>query len=341
MNFQLFKYRYYFVSFVLLVIITVVSQLLRSHLDLINIALIHLVPVIVIALRGIMGATMMVTTVAVVMFDWLYVPPQYSFDVHDLNYIWSFIIFFLVGYTITLQAKRIHANEIKEMLLNTLSHDLKTPLSSILGNATLLEETTLDEKTRQEVLMQIKDSSQRMNRLIGNLLDSARLQHNQVSLQKEWCDLEDLIGVALQEFRHESKRKRPAIRIVGDPQLFWADCGLLVRLLVNLIDNAFKYSEEDRRIRITLSSTGQDVRILFCNESGPIRSEDLKNMFERFYRLGNTADISGSGIGLSICKDIVTAHQGKIEAYNVKDGVCFEVTLPVLKYPSKTLKELP
>ena len=82
-----------------------------------------------------MGATLLITTISVIMFDLLYVPPQYSFNVHDLIYVWSFLIFYAVGYTITFQAKRIHVNEIRQLLLHTLSHDLKTPLSSILGNA--------------------------------------------------------------------------------------------------------------------------------------------------------------------------------------------------------------
>lgn len=334
-------HRHYVIVFVLLVIITVVSQLFRTQLELINIALIHLVPVIVIALRGNMMATMVVTTIAVVMFDLLYVPPQYSFNVHDLIYIWSFIIFFLVGYTIAFQAKRIHANEIKEMLLNTLSHDLKTPLSSILGSASLLiEEDTLDPKTRQEVLMQIRESAQRMGRLISNLLDSARLQHDQAVLRKEWCDLEDLVGVAMQEFRNNPVHNRLEVNIDNDLELFWGDGGLLVSLLINLMDNAFKYSQEHKRIRVSITSTSQKVSILFFNETAPIRHEDLKNMFDRFYRLEHTADIGGSGIGLSICKDIAEAHQGTIEAYNVESGVCFKVILPVLRHPSHTLKEL-
>jgi two-component system sensor histidine kinase KdpD len=334
-------HRHYVLVFVLLLLITVVSQLFRAQLELINIALIHLVPVIVIALRGNMIATMVVTTIAVVMFDLLYVPPQYSFDVHDLFYIWSFIIFYVVGYTIAFQAKRIHANEIKEMLLNTLSHDLKTPLSSILGSASLLiEEDTLDPKIRQEVLIQIRESAQRMGRLIGNLLDSARLQHDQAVLRKEWCDLEDLVGVAMQEFRNNPVHNRLEVNIDNDLELFWGDSGLLVSLLINLMDNAFKYSQEHKHIRVSIASTSQKINILFFNETAPIGNADLKNMFDRFYRLEHTADIGGSGIGLSICKDIAEAHQGTIEAYNVENGVCFNVILPVLRHPSHTLKEL-
>ena len=341
MSFSFFKYRYYIIAFALLTLITMLSQLLHAHLDIINIALIHLVPVVVIALRGDITATMIVTTAAVLMFAFFYVPPHYSLHMHDLIYIWSVIIFYIVGYTITLQAKRIHTSEIKQMLLNTLSHDLKTPLSSILGNTTLLlESDALDPETRKRVLIQVKESSERMDRLIGTLLDSARLKHDQGMLKEEWCDVEDLIGVALQEFHEDNHQKRLEIEIGDDLPLLWADGALLVRLFVNLIENAFKYTKEGKEIRISVSSDKKAMRILFFNESAPIESDDLENIFERFYRLDNTADINGSGIGLAICKDIVAAHQGSIEAYNVKGGVCFEVILPILKHPSDPLKEL-
>ena len=341
MNVTLYRYRYYAVAFVLLAIVTMVSQLLHAHLDIINVALIHLVPVIVIALRGDMTATMIVTTASVLMLAFFYVPPRYSLHVEDLIYIWSIIIFYLVGYTITLQSKRIHANEIKQLLLNTLSHDLKTPLASILGNTTLLQEgAQLDEQTRARVLTQIRESSERMDRLIGNLLDSARLKSETTILQNDWCDFEDLLGVALHEFHDDNHQKQLKIEIADDLPLFWGDGGLLVRLLVNLMENAFKYTAPERHIRVGITATRKAIRILFFNESEPIRGDDLRNIFERFYRLDNTADINGSGIGLAICKDIVTAHQGTIEAYNVKGGVCFEVVLPIQKHPSETLKEL-
>lgn len=336
----LYPYRHFLVSFALLLIISIIGELFSGWLGLINIALIYLLPVLVIALRGDIHATTVVTAISVIVFDLLYVPPRYSLDVHDLAYVWSFVIFFLVGYTITYQAKRIQANAIKEILLNTLSHDLKTPLSSIQGNtALLLREKNIDEHTRREILVQISDSTHRMNRLIANLLDSARLKDNREILRKEWCDFEDLIGVAIQEFRHDRVMHRIDVEISPEMPLFWGDGGLLVRLFVNLLDNALKYSRPDKPIRVRMTSMPTKTVILFCNDSEPIKKADLKNMFDKFYRLENTADIVGSGVGLSICKDIVIAHDGEIEAYNTDHGICVEVVLPASRKPARTLRE--
>jgi len=333
--------RSYFLALLLLLGITLVSQLFRTQLELINIALIHMVPIITIALRGNMRATMLITTLSVVLFDLLYVPPQYSFNVHDLIYIWSFILFYVVGYIITLQAQRIHAHEIKTMLLNTLSHDLKTPLSSILGNASLLlSQPKLDATTQHESLSNLYESAQRMDRLIATLLDNARLQHQQTALPKEWCDIEDLVGVAIAEFHSIEKRKRLHVHVDTPMTLFWGDGALLTRLLVNLMDNAFKYSYASRPILLRLSSTPQTIELSLCNSCAPLAQKELDAMFGHFYRLDNTADISGNGIGLAICKEIVQAHTGTIQAYNRHDGICIDVTLPLLRHPIDAIKAL-
>lgn len=333
-------YRHYIFSFLLIIVITLISQLFKSSLGLINIALFHLIPVIVIAIRGNIRSTMIITGASVIIFDLLYVPPMYSFDVHDLSYIWSFIIFFVVGYTISAQAKRIQTNAIKEIFLNALSHDLKTPLSSILGNTSLLlKEKVVDVATRRDVLIQINDSTQRMSRLISSLLDSARLQDNQSALRMEWCDFEDIVGVALQEFLNNPKQSQIEITIDPELSLFWGDCSLLVRLVVNLIDNAMKYTEEGKKIALSIVGNSKTLKLLCFNESKPIKKADLKNMFDRYYRIDHSADIGGSGIGLSICRDIVNAHGGIIEAYNVQNGVCFEIIFSITKFPFNKLNE--
>jgi two-component system, OmpR family, sensor histidine kinase KdpD len=333
--------RHYLIAFVLLGVVTLISQVFGSHLERINIALMHLIPVIIIALRGNMGATLLITTLSVIMFDLLYVPPQYSFNVHDLIYVWSFLIFYAVGYTITFQAKRIHVNEIRQLLLHTLSHDLKTPLSSILGNASLLlqKQSVLQPSQMSELIIQIEESALRMDRLIATLLDSARLHSNTDALKQEWCDLEDLIGVMLQEFPEKTTQERLHIHTDDLLPLYWGDGSLLVRLLVNLLDNALKYSPQNRPIDLWLRADAEAITIQLCNESHPMEHDDLTNIFDRFYRLDNAADIHGSGIGLSICKEIAEAHHGSIEAYREAERICFKVLLPLLRRANETQKE--
>lgn len=337
----MFNYsRYTLTTLLSLAFVTSLSLVLYDSLELINIALIHFIPIIVIALEGNYARTTFVASLSVLLFNYLYVPPVFTFNVYDMIHIWTFAIFLFFGYIITWQAKKLKHNEIKEILLNTISHDLKTPLSSILGSITLLlEDQKLSSETQKTLLNDIKNSSDRMNRLINNLLDNARLKDKKLDLKMEWCDLEDLLGVALKDF-DDAHLKRP-LHIFIDPilPLYWGDYNLLSRLFANLLDNAFKYSNQNKHIYIKIKNENNAIHILFFNESNSLSEAHLSTIFNKFYRLDTNQEISGSGIGLFICQSIVQAHQGSIKAYNKDNGICFEITLPILKHPVQLQKE--
>lgn len=328
------------IGVLILILVTLISHLFREDLELINIALLHLIPVLAISINGNMKYTLALTFVSVILFDLFYVPPIYSFKVYDIIHLWSFFIFFLVGFIISWQSKMIkeskHFNEIREILLNTLSHDLKTPLSSILGSVNLLQNKTLDIKTQTSLLIDIENATKRMNRLISNLLDSARLEDKNVNLKMDWCDIEDILGVALNEF-NEDDLKYLQIHMDNNLELFWGNSVLLSRLMVNLLDNAIKYSIK-KEIKIDVFDSEKEIKIKVYNDGKTIKNDELKTIFDKFYRLDSYGDISGSGIGLSICKSIVKAHFGEIKAYNILNGVCLEVILPKINKPLE-LKE--
>lgn len=326
---MLSSYKTYIIPLSLQVLITVFGILFTDSLGMVNIALIHLIPVLVIAVHGNMKATMIIATISVILFDVLYIPPKYSFSVHDFFYVWSFVLFYVVGYMITLQTIHLRSATIKDTLLNTLSHDLKTPLASILGNAAiLLKKQTISKADQEEIAHQIKRSGQQMNRLILTLLDSARIQNSKAMMKYEWCDLQDIIGIALQEF--DTDNQNIHIKIDPDLPLYWGDEVLLIRLMVNLIDNALKYSRSTSApIRISVNHHSSAISISVFNPNEPIPKADLQNMFKKFYRLDSTGDIKGSGIGLSICKEIIDAHSGQIEAHNTDGGVIVKLTLQI------------
>lgn len=329
------EYIYIFKSLVILAIITFISNVFREHLQIINIALIHIIPVIVVAIHGNLKATVFITVLSVILLNFLYIPPLYSFDVNNELYIWSFIIFAIVGWIITIQAKNLHTqtkqNELKESLLNIISHDLRTPLSTIHGTINLLlENETLDEKRTRNLLEDVNYASLRMKRLITNLLDSTRLTDKNFNLKLEWCDFEDIVGVALEEFSQKQSADFLDIKI-DDMTLYWGDNTLLTQLMVNLLDNAFKYSKENTIIELEILNLSNSIKVAIFNESEYINVKKLKNIFDKFYRLEDTNDISGSGIGLAICKSIVKLHNGEIKVIPKDSGILIEINLPVIK----------
>ncbi|NCB55665.1 MAG: DUF4118 domain-containing protein, partial [Epsilonproteobacteria bacterium] len=213
-----FDSRYTLPTLAALAFVTSICLLFYDSLELINIALIHFIPIIVIALEGNYARTTLIASISVLLFNYLYVPPVFTFNVYDIIHVWTFAIFLFFGYVITWQAKKIKRNEMKEILLNTISHDLKTPLSSILGSITLLlEDQKLSPETQKTLLNDIKNSSDKMNRLINNLLDNARLKDKKLELKMEWCDLEDLLGVALKDF--DDAHIKRSLHIFIDPTL--------------------------------------------------------------------------------------------------------------------------
>ena len=329
------EYAYIFKALAILAIITLISHVFRNHLEIINIALIHIIPVVFVAIYGNMKVTFLITFLSVILLNFLYIPPLYSFDINNELYIWSFFIFVFVGWIITIQARDLNTktkqNELKESLLNIISHDLRTPLSTIHGTINLLlENETLDEKRTRNLLEDVNYASLRMKRLITNLLDSTRLSDKNFDLKLEWCDFEDITGVALEEFSQKQNEKLLNIKI-DDMTLYWGDNMLLTQLIINLLDNAFKYSKINTSIILEISNLSNFIKIVVFNQSEHIDSLKLKNIFDKFYRLEDTNDISGSGIGLAICKSIVKLHNGDIKAIPEHNGILIEIELPMVK----------
>ena len=225
----------------------------------------------------------------------------------------------------------IEADKLRGALFNSISHELKTPLSAILGSvSTLLEADTLYSKEdRRELLANIKDSSLRMERLITNLLDTARLESGMIQLKYDWCDIEDLIGTTI---RHsgESLNKNIQVDLPDNLPLIRADFVLLEQVLINLIDNAIKYSNNQVEITIRVRRKVDEIEISIMDRGEGIPEENLNKVFDKFYRVKKLKKISGTGLGLSICKGIVEAHKGRIYAENrTGGGAVISFVLPI------------
>lgn len=329
------QYSYIFRIIGIMLIITFFCNYYRDSIDVINIVLIHIIPVIVIAMHGNFKATFLITFLSVLLLSFLYLPPIYSFWVNNEVYFWSFFIYGIVGWIVTIQAKNLNTqtkqNELRESILHIISHDLRTPLSAIQGSINLiLSNKNIDEKSKENLLEEINYASIRMKRLITNIFDSTRLTSENMNLKLDWCDFEDIIGVALDEFSQKQYEEKLNIKI-DELSLYWGDNTLLTQLVINLLDNAFKYSKNDSKVEFEILNLKSIIKIHIFNEYEFVDKNKLKNIFDKFYRLEDTNDISGSGIGLAICKSIVKLHGGEIKAVPKDNGILIEVELPMTK----------
>lgn len=232
-------------------------------------------------------------------------------------------------------------------LLNSISHDLRTPLVSITGALSSLKDQAgyLTEQTRNELIAGAWEESERLNRLVGNLLDMTRLESGSLPLKKSPSNVQEMVGVALKRLDEMMQRYDIQIDIPANLPLVDADFVLIVQVLVNLLDNAAKYSPEGSTICIQASvdDTVEDmVNVKVSDQGVGIQSADLTKIFNKFYRGENVREQGGTGLGLSICQGIVEAHGGEIRAENRSNGgTSFAFSLPLALVGEEIMEMLP
>lgn len=232
------------------------------------------------------------------------------------------------------------SEKLRSAIFNSISHDLRTPLSSIIGAVTTLldNEKGFDLAHQRELLRTIKQEAIRMNRFITNLLNAARLESGELKLKEEWIDIQDVIGVAIRRLGDALKSRTLILNIPPDLPLLKGDFILLEQVFVNLLDNATKYSQPDSEIILTVKLMSKWIEISISNKGPKLSEEDLERIFDKFYRVPSSSDITGTGLGLTICKEIVEAHKGRIWAYNHSEGLTIAFTLPL---PDVEVGEIP
>jgi two-component system sensor histidine kinase KdpD len=225
---------------------------------------------------------------------------------------------------------RVETESLRTSLLSTVSHDLRTPLSSITGAAATLRShwDRLDEKTRNELLESVTDEADRLNRLLDNLLEVTRLEGG-VHLRKEMCPLEEVVGAALHRLRRQLASRQVRTDIPADLPMVAMDDVLMEQVFVNLIENALKYTPADSPVDITAARRGEFLTVEVGDRGPGIPEGEEKRIFEKFFR-GRTDSARGAGLGLAICRAIVEAHGGSIEALNrAEGGALFRFRIPL------------
>jgi two-component system, OmpR family, sensor histidine kinase KdpD len=224
---------------------------------------------------------------------------------------------------------------LRSALLTSISHDLRTPLASILGSATSLKDhrRSLDDAAQAELVGTIQEEAERLNRFIGNLLDMTRLESGAIEPRAEVVDLADVVGSALGRASKVLAAHRIEVDLAADLPLLQVDPVLLEQVLFNLLDNAAKYAPAGTEVRLEAAHDRDAVRVRILDRGDGIPTADLERIFDKFYRV-HAADRqrAGTGLGLAICRGFVEAMGGSVVAGNRQDGsgAVFTVTLPAL-----------
>lgn len=227
----------------------------------------------------------------------------------------------------------VESERLRNVLLNSLSHDLRTPLAVIAGaSSSLLQKTNAATSSLdQELLQTIFEESDRLSRLIDSLLQITRFEAGGIQVQKEWNVPEEVLGAALRRVQQQFPRRKFHTDIPGDLPLVPMDAILIEQVFFNLLENACRYSPEETPIDLTARVTGPAFEIRVADRGPGLAADELERVFQKFYRGSAVAhgDQRGAGLGLAICQAIITAHQGKVRAENRSGGgAIFSLTLP-------------
>jgi two-component system sensor histidine kinase KdpD len=305
--------------------------------------MVYLAGVAVVAVRGGRGPSALAAGLAVAAFDFFFVPPHLNFAVADGQFLVTFAVMLAVGLLIATLAVRVReqaeaaeriradaeAERLRHTLLSSVSHDLRTPLAAITGAASaLLREGVLDAETRRDLLETISEESHRLDRLVTNLLDMTRMEAGPLRLRREWLPVEEVVGSALVRMEPRLAPARVETLLPDDLPLVSVDPVLVEQLLVNLLENVVKYAGPDSRVRVAARAERAAV-IVEIQDDGPGLPHGAEDrIFEKFYR-GPSRE-RGFGLGLAICRAIVTAHGGRIWGESASPhGAVIRFTLPV------------
>ncbi len=228
--------------------------------------------------------------------------------------------------------------QLRSALLSSLSHDLRTPLVSIIGSATSLVTfgDTLSVSNRTELLETVLEEAERLNRFVQNLLDMTRLGYGALKPKRDWVDLNDVVGSAMERLKQALSPYHVVTDVKPDMRLLYVDPILIEQVMVNVLDNAAKYSRTGGTIDIRAFERDASAVIQVVDKGPGIPEKERELIFDMFYRVkAGDNRIAGTGLGLAICRGLMEAHGGTINALpgDYGEGTCIELTLPIAEMP--------
>lgn len=298
-------------------------KLVFPHIELVNLVMTYLLANVLIAVQYGQGPSIVSAVLSVAAFDFFFVPPHLTFAVADTKYFVTFFIMLAVT-TITSRltdqlrrkAEEAHRAQIEveketmiSSLLSSISHDLRTPLTSITGAASTLQKISLSDEDRQRLCETIYEESARLNRLVGNLVEITRVESGNLHLKKARHSLEEIIGSALNRLEPALKGRAVSTNVPENLRLVPLDDVLIEQVLTNLIENTVRYTPPGSPVEIRVDLDEKKVTVEVLDRGPGVPPEDRDRIFKKFYR-GDVKGLPGSGLGLAICRGIIQAHGG-------------------------------
>jgi two-component system sensor histidine kinase KdpD len=288
-------------------------------------------------------------------WDLFFIPPRFTLTVgtpEDRLLLLMYFIIAMINAVLTNKIRRmekdVEAKNEKEKsvkfyttLFNSLSHELRTPITTIIGSVDNLQANSprLSEKDKADLLSEISVASFRLNQQVENLLNMSRLEAGVLNIKKDWCDINDLIYKTLQRLESNLQKYKVAVDVPENLPLFKLDFGLMEQVVYNLIINATQHTPEDTLITIQADCITDKLVMIIADNGSGFPEPEIDKVFDKFYRTKGSLP-GGTGLGLSIVKGLVEAHSGSIKLENLPvRGSKFTIEIPTEKSYVNRLKD--
>ena len=325
---------------------TLAGYALGPRLDLVNVAMLYLLAVVLVALRFTRGPALAAAVLSVAAFDFFFVPPQGAFTVHDPQYVLTFAMMLAVGVVIATLSESVRARakaqadlaiqaeteRIRNALLSSISHDLRTPLAVIAGASSSLATggERLGAAERAALANSIFAQAQDMSDLVAKILQMTRLESASLTLERDWCSLAEIGAAVVRRLKERLANHLVMLDLPGDLPLARVDGALIEQALANLLENAARHTPSRTLIRLRGQAQGGEL-IVSVEDFGPgLPAGEIGQVFEKFHH----GEHGGVGLGLAICRAIVRLHGGRIWAERLPAaGSAFRFALPIERPP--------
>ncbi|MFH4967486.1 ATP-binding protein [Gaetbulibacter sp. M240] len=337
------KKKQYIIS-VSLVLVTAILCFLS--VDIIGFRAVALILLLVVSLNAILFniyPVMVSALLSALIWNFFFIPPTLNFHIGSPEDALMFLMYFVIAsinavltYKIREYDKRQRdeeerANAIKlyNTLLNSLSHELRTPIATIIGAIDTINDNgnKLTDINKKELYSEIETAGTRLNRQVENLLSMSRLEAGFIKPKKDWCDINELIFTAINSNKEDLLNHTIVFTPDETLPLFKLDIGLLEQVIHNIVHNALLHTPQDSIIKIKVENVANFCQINITDNGNGFPSDKINTVFNKFYRLNNS--IGGTGLGLSIVKGLTEAMNGTVHLENIKKGGAkFTVRIP-------------
>jgi two-component system sensor histidine kinase KdpD len=329
------KSRQYLFSIGLICIVSLFCYVFSPYIGYKVIAFILLVAVSLIAMTFDILPVFLAAIISALIWDFFFIPPRFTFHVsstEDTILLITYFLIALVNAVLTHKIRKIEkeakqkeekANTVKlyNTILNSLSHELRTPIATIIGATDNLQinNDNLKERNKYELVNEISKASFRLNQQVENLLNMSRLESGFIKPKMDWCDINEIIYDVIKRIEETKISQKIKVSINPEIPLFKLDKGMLEQIIYNLMNNAVQYTDPGRSVAIVATYYTDVLEIIVEDNGKGFPEKEIKNVFDKFYRLNNTK-AGGTGLGLSIVKGFTEALGGSVNLQNVPTG---------------------